>query len=304
MSVASTYLHLDRSAAVTIAVAGAGGRVGRLLRAVWPADGAGRATRWSARRAEADVQGWDLCAAPPAGLLRGADVLLCLAGQTGATGGSFRNNANVALAALAAADAAGIGTVLLCSSVAVYGRSAGIEGGAGEDAPLRPVTAYGRSKMLMERAVTRDRRSSGAGRARAVVLRIGNVTGADSVSAGIAAAKTRGAAVALDCWPGGETAYRSVIGPARLAWTLVTLAQRAAAGGALPTVLNLSQPGAVTMADLCRAAGAEWRPQVPPPGALPRVTQNLPRLQALLPIPLPVADSSCLVDEWRAAGGL
>src|SRR5690606_18328659 len=66
---------------VDLIVTGAGGRLGRILRAAWAeAPAPGLAPVWTGRGADLPLR-WDMTAPPPAGLPRGA-VVLHLAGAT------------------------------------------------------------------------------------------------------------------------------------------------------------------------------------------------------------------------------
>jgi hypothetical protein len=87
---------------------------------------------------------------------------------------------------------------------------------------------------------------------------------------------------------------RSYIGPVSLGRALVALAQRA---GRLPQVLNVAQPGAVAMADLLVAAGADWQFGPSNAAVVPRVVLDVGRLQAIVALPQVTAHG--LVDEWR-----
>ena len=274
------------SAAPGLAILGAGGRVGSLLRG----SGAMRGASWFSRRGGGGAQAWDLLAdtRPPQGL-RGAGVMICLAGA--APEAELSEDCRLALAAVRAAAAAGIGHVLIASSIAVYGaRGAPWR----EDAALRPRNAYGRAKVHMEAALLDHAARGGP---QICLLRLGNVVGADAISAAIAGGQT----ITLDRCRDGGSPLRSVIGPVTLARVLLALATRAGSGAGLPPVLNLAQPGPVEMAALCAAAGRDfvWRVGAPPP--LPLAALDTGALQMLVPVP--AADPAALMAEWRAAGG-
>lgn len=295
MSVARFHVEAAPQAQVIprLAVLGAGGRVGSLLRGAGVLPGA----LWFSRRAALatilEVQPWDLLSDPVApGVLQGAEVMICLAGAV--PGADLSANTSLALAAMRAAADAGIGHVLIASSGAVYGA----EGAPWrEDAPLRPHTAYGRAKAEMEAALLDEAEADGP---RICLLRIGNVVGGDAISAAIAS----GRPLTLDRCPGGGSPLRSVIGPVTLGRVLLALAARALSGAGLPQVLNIAQPGPVPMAALCRAAGRGFAWNVPGPGTLPLAALETAALQALLPAPLAAATAGALLAEWRAAGGL
>jgi len=311
-----------------LAVLGAGGRVGSLLRGSGTMPGA----LWFSRRGSRGVQAWDMLTEPAPEALRGAEVMICLAGEVpgAAPGGDLAANTRLALAAVEAAAAVGIGHLLIASSIAVYGT----EGAPWrEDAPLRAQAAYGRAKLEMEAALlalagpgapwqgakaaaslaigglaTGALAGAGAGVRLQVrprrsgpqvcVLRMGNVVGADALSGAIAG----GQPLTLDLCPGGSSPLRSVIGPVTLGRVLRALAARAVSGAGLPQVLNLAQPGPVAMAALCAAAGRGFGWRGAGPQTLPLAALDTGALQAL--VPLPAAGPAALIAEWRAAGGL
>jgi nucleoside-diphosphate-sugar epimerase len=84
--------------------------------------------------------------------LDGLDAVCHLAGRPGVRRGTpevyAAGNVRTTAAVIEAAHAAGVRRVLLASSSSVYGRT---EGRVAEDAPLRPLSEYGRSKLAAER---------------------------------------------------------------------------------------------------------------------------------------------------------
>lgn len=250
-----------------IAVTGATGRLGRLLRLAWT-DGCpkGLVPLWIGRSATIGLDGLrgDLTREIP-DLPEGC-IILHLAGSV-APGREGSDHAALARAAVALADRCRARHLFVASSAAVYGvGSAPHE----EDEVPRPVSDYGRAKLAAETVVS--------GRAATTVLRIGNVAGADAVLGNPAARP------ALDSVPDqGNGPERSYIGPRSLARVLGELASLAQAGVAMPAILNIAQAPPVAMGALLRAAGREfdWRPAGP--GVIPRVELATARLHALLP---------------------
>lgn len=242
-------------------VTGAGGRIGRILRRCWGEE----ALRpvWVSRDPAVDTTAG--AAAP--------EAVLALAGVT--AGADMAANAQLAGEAMALGARTGA-RVLVVSSAAVYGRAGGL---LTEEAPLAPVSAYGRAKVEMEAMA----------RGRATILRIGNVAGADALLGGI----RPGRPVDLDQFPDGSTPRRSYVGPRVLARVLAGLCR----ADRLPEVLNLAQPGAVEMAALARAAGAEVRMRPAPAEAIAAVELDVARLAAILPVP--AAEAADLVAQWR-----
>ncbi|WP_299840649.1 NAD(P)-dependent oxidoreductase [uncultured Jannaschia sp.] len=256
-----------------LAVSGAGGRVGRLLRAVW---GAGPA--WHVRSD-----------GPLAPAIGGRDTLICLAGVTSGDAAALAGNTAAALDALEAARTAGVARVLLMSSSAIYGRA---HGPLTEDRPASPANAYGAAKHGMERAAAAWRSANPDG-PEVICLRLGNVAGADALLGRLGAAPPR-----LDIFPDGRGPRRNYIGPVTIARTLAALS---AHPGPLPCVLNLGAPGLVDMADLLRAARRDWEAVPAPETALPEVALDTTRLAGIVPLDPATATPATLIAEWREA---
>lgn len=216
------------------------------------------------------------------------DAMIVLAGIVpGREDADIADDARIADACLAAAHAAGIPRCLVASSSAIYGRGTGVQ--LREDAPLRPVTAYGRAKLETESACSRWR-----GRGLAVTaLRIGNVAGADSLLAQDAI--RMGHEVILDRFSAGGGPVRSYIDPMTLADVLATLS----ATEGLPPVLNVAAPGGVAMADLLDAAGLPWRWRPAPATALECLILDCARLASLHRFPADTASPAGMVAAWR-----
>ncbi|ETD80825.1 NAD-dependent epimerase/dehydratase family protein [Rhodobacter capsulatus] len=270
-------------------VLGGSGRLGGLLRRVWSLPGtAAPPLVWQARR-PGDFAAFggptvvfDPLAAPEAlaRAVRAAEAVLLLAGPTRGTAAEMAAHRDLAAAVL---DCAGGRPVLLASSAAVYGRPAGPLC-AEEDAPA-PVSDYGRAKVAMEAVA--------AGRPGAVVLRIGNVAGADALLGQPAPPGGR----RLHVFPDGLAPRRSYIGPQALARGLARLVRLAASGAALPGVINLALPGVVGMEALLRAAGESWQADPAPPGAIATVELAVARALALDLVPdLPVTAAGLIAD--------
>ena len=263
---------------------GATGRIGTILRGVWPA---GQGV-WQARRA---LPGAVICdpLADPGALERaaqGCDAVLCLAGVTpGAAKSAADFDANTALALAAVRAGAATGArVLLTSSAAVYGNRPGL---LSEDTPLAPVSDYGRAKVAMEREAARLGARLGVA---VCALRIGNIAGSDAILGGWRPG------FALDVLAGGATPRRSYIGPLTLARVLGALAGMAR----LPGVLNVAAPGTVAMGALLDAAGLDWSPRPAPAGAIPEVGLDTAALARLVSLDAGCGLPETLVAEWHA----
>ncbi|WP_375477170.1 UDP-glucose 4-epimerase GalE [uncultured Jatrophihabitans sp.] len=85
----------------------------------------------------------------------------------------WRNNVSGTLALLDSMRAHGVGSIVFSSSAATYGQA--VEQPIREDAPARPTSAYGRSKLAVDMALTDYATAYGIG---AVSLRYFNVAGA------------------------------------------------------------------------------------------------------------------------------
>lgn len=236
-------------------VLGGTGRVGRAVRAVWPAH---VPALWQTRHHSHDAAcvTWDLLNTP-APVLPPLRAVVVLAGVT--SGPDLALNTDIAAVA-AAFDV----PVLLASTQAVYGRPAGA---ATEATPPAPTTAYGRAKLAMEQAM--------AGHAHVTCLRMANVLGCD----GLADAMARGP-VALDQFAHGQGPRRMMITPAALAHTICALA---ASTVALPPVLNVAQPGLVAMKSVLTAAQASWHWRPAPADALAHLEMDVGLLQQYVP---------------------
>lgn len=254
-----------------LVVTGAGGRIGRLLRQLWPGP-----ALWLSR-AE-----WDVLGVPPE-LPQGA-VILDLAGVTR---GDFTLNPRLAAGIGRAAQTAGAKVIHL-SSAAVY---PGGPGEMDEATPIAPPSAYGASKQQAEgilRHLCPD----------ATILRLCNVAGIDAVLG----PRPIGQAILLDPVPGGiRGPVRSYIGPVVLADALWALCCAGAQDAPLPLVMNLCQPGEIAMAELMDAAGLEWTFGPPRPGVVARVVLSTARQSAHLV--LPTATAETLLADLRHLGG-
>lgn len=275
-----------------VLLVGASGRVGRMVLRHWPVARVAVVPQYR-QDAPRGALLWVPFEGPGALLEHQANAavpvraLVMLAGVTPGPGRDVRENRAIADATLAAAQAAGIGRVLVASSSAVYGAGEAFD----EDAPCAPVNAYGAAKLEMEAACDawRDRGLD------VCALRIGNVAGADALLQNVA---DGGAEVALDMFGDGSGPVRSYIGPRSLAEVLATLSLHE---GSLPARLNIAAPVPVTMAALARAAGARIRPCPAPPGAYQRITLDCGRLAALRAFAAEESDPAEMVCQWRAA---
>lgn len=120
-------------------------------------------------------------------------------------------------------------------------------------------------------------------------LRIGNLAGADAVLGGWKPG------FELDTFEDGQTPQRSYLGFRVLA----RIIQRLAIAPHLPQVLNVAQPGLISMGDLLDTAGLQWRERPAPPAAVKSVHLSTDLLEQTLNEPLPLASPGRLTEEWR-----
>jgi nucleoside-diphosphate-sugar epimerase len=274
-----------------VLVTGGFGAVGGLLRRAWAVRGVGPAL-WHSRRHDGAELRADLLTegAAVARAMAGVATVLHLAGPSRSGGAVHRN---LALAVLDAARGAGVRQVFLASSAAVYGVA---EGGAAEDAPARPVSAYGAAKLAMEAAARDWCAKAGPDAPRVTSLRIGNVAGADLLLGG----RGVSAPVLLDILPDGHGPLRSYIGPQALGAVLCALIARGGERGGLPDVLNLALPGGVYMEALLSAAGRDWTGQRAPEAVIGQLVLDTTRLSALVDLGAFPATAEAIVADLRS----
>lgn len=246
---------------------GSNGRLGRLLQRAWPGLRDAPPAFWLARRAPADLlwsPGLPLPGLPPCG------TLVALWGRTSGDSEELALNSALLDAALALARHCGARRILHLSSAAVYGPGIGLRE---RDSP-KPVSAYGRAKWEMERAIA-ALPSEGFDH---TILRLANVVGADSLAPAL---RPRDDPVILDRFASGHGPLRSYIAPGDLARVLAALALLPPE--TLPSCLNVTAPRPVRMQALAKAAGrpVRWRPA--PDGAVEQVTLDASVISSLLP---------------------
>ena len=270
-------------------LAGATGRIGRMLMRHWAAHPPAAARIVAQSRHAGPNPGlvWDLRGPLPAGAGPLA-VMISLAGVTPGPGADLALNLPLAVAVLEAALRTGTRRVLLASSSAVYGRPPG--GALRETDPTRPLNPYGEAKVMMEAACAPFRERG----LEVCCLRIGNVAGADVLLMNGARA-TAETPLRIDRFADGDGPRRSYVGPATLARVLESLARHPQP---LPPVLNIAAPRPVGMADLATEAGMGWGWTPAPAAAVQDITldcSGLARLHAFAP-----ADNSPaeMVRQW------
>lgn len=277
---------------------GASGRVGRLLRAPalsreWDAID----VLWHFRRpvdAPDTALLWQDCSDPTplidaADRHGGIDGMFCFVGSVGRSGKEDMEAlaAEVAMVGyvIQAADLAEIPRLIIASSSAVYDVT--------PDVPLRegdaisPASPYGAIKARVEEAA-RERSDT-------VVLRIGNVAGADALLGNLGT-KPQSQPV-LDIFPDGTGPHRSYITPRGLTRVLVKLAQ---IEGTLPAVLNVAARQPVAMDALLDVAGIDYIARECPASPHQHITLDTGALRSLLGDDIGGdGDAREIVASWR-----
>lgn len=196
-----------------------------------------------------------------------ARAVIAAWGVTSGDEGQLAANTTLALEAERLARQVGADIVVHFSSVAVYGHG---NGPLSEGMEARPANAYGRAKMEMEDALAGLPEGP-----RRVILRIGNVAGADALFANLMPENP----VTLHRFADGHGPRRSYLSPRDLAEVLRRLIEEPEVRG----TFNLGTAQAVAMADLARAAGARvnWMPA--PDHAVQEVRLDPSKICAVLP---------------------
>ena len=273
-------------------VTGASGRVARLIAPALTADPS-LEKRWQSRCAAPLQPDW-VCCDPMRDWLRlveackGCDAVFHLGGVTpSAVAPDFSVNTRLALAVLRAAQESDVPVFLHASSAAIYGPS---EASLSEEDVCNPTSAYGRSKLAAEQALTQQ-----AGRRTALChLRIGNVLGADALMSG------QPRPTQLHQFPDGSTPLRSYLAPSTLARAVGGLIEHAE----LPEVLNVAEANPIEMAALLTAAGLPWSAAPAPEDLSRQVVLATDRLQQIFPWARAARSPSHLIAEWRTRSSL
>jgi nucleoside-diphosphate-sugar epimerase len=265
-------------------VTGAGGKLGRLLRAAWtenpPQD---LRLLWTGRGNRVQLQ-WDVSIRPAPALPYGA-IVLHLAGVTRGTADQLGQNAAAVPHLLDTCRRIAARKLIFISTAAVYAPG---PTPSGEDDRIAPANAYGHSKAQAEALLQAQSDVP------VTVLRLGNVAGADA----LLGPRPPGAGIVLDPVPGHAGGpVRSWIGARTLAQALADLSLRD-----LPPILNIASAPPLGMAPLLDASGLDWSYGPPNPLVVPMAALDVSLLQSILP--LPPADGKLLAAEAAWARGV
>ncbi|OWV42912.1 NAD-dependent epimerase/dehydratase [Mameliella alba] len=263
---------------------GASGKLGRMLCSLWQFN---RFSLVPVYRSEGHG-GLVWQVGGPLPMIEDVAAVIAFWGVTPRPGCNLDDNSRLALAALDLGKSMGAGVVVHCSSAAVYrpGTSP-----VSEADRARPVSDYGRAKLAMEKAI--EESASGEG-PRNIILRIGNVAGADSLFANL----RPGGRITLDRFPDGSSPARSYIAPPDLVRVIEALVEDVTAEG----TYNVAAPLPTEMGEIARAADCtiDWR--VAPETAVPKVWLDTSRLSRILALPSGAAAADHLVKGAQAGG--
>lgn len=236
-------------------ILGSTGRVGCALRKVWPTH---VPVLWQTRRPTnaPDTITWDILNAPAPDLPPLAGVVV-LAGVT--TGPNLALNTHLAVAAAQLNV-----PVLLTSTQAVYGQPTEP---VDETSTPDPQTDYANAKLAMETAV--------AHYPHVTSLRLANVIGCDA----LATAVQKGP-VTLDQFSDRQGPRRMMITPTALIYVICALSN---ATDPLPPVINVAQPGLVSMQAILTDLDVKWQWRPAPADALASLEMNVERLMQYAP---------------------
>lgn len=217
------------------------------------------------------------------------DAVLAFWGVTRGTPDMLEGNVALARSAIDLAEKVGASTAVHCSSAAVYGHG---EDWYSETSATLPTTPYGRSKLAMETVITALAKQRNS-RVRNIVLRIGNVAGADQLFA----AMNRSNRVVLDQFPDGTGPQRSYITIPDIARSLEALLKQEAEG-----CFNVSAPQPTAMEGILRSSGREFEWRTASEQAVHCVALNVSRLSEVIPLTKNQSCPDYLVSHAQAFG--
>ena len=274
-------LRIQKGLGLTTTLLGANGKLGAILACFAKRSGLGWRTQ--SRTELTDLQ-WSGAFDDPAAdsvFVQGV-TLINMIGYTGPDEELLHDiNIRFVKDLLVKAADTGVAHVVLASSAAVYG--------AGDDTPfdenhsLKPITPYGVSKSKMEDIA--HRLSATSTSPAITILRIGNIAGADALSAAANCQVRGGTPMPLHRFPDGTAALRSYIGPRDLFDVVCALSEPH--NGPLRTI-NVAQPQPVSLDDMLRAYKTHHIPQLtwvdmPAPDSIPhRVTLSTDKVQSFV----------------------
>ncbi|MEP2529999.1 NAD-dependent epimerase/dehydratase family protein [Shimia sp.] len=267
----------DSTAARTIVIPGANGRVGQLLRRAWEeAPLNDWRPVWCARAPGPDI---DMVWQPGEAVPLKADAVLALWGVVPRSG-DLQDNVKLARAAMALGRDCGAQRVLHLSSAAVYGPGTRLH----ENMLCAPASDYGTDKLAMETAIAAEPGPD------ACALRLANVVGADSLFRSLES----DAPMVIDRFANGQGPHRSYASPLGILRAVQALLRVEI----LPDVINVALPGTVSMDALAMAAGRVFDWRAAPEGPLAEVVLDTRRLQTLTQDKAK-AEPDAIIAEWR-----
>lgn len=257
---------------------GANGKLGSMLAAFARSNGV--AWRSQARSGTSDVI-WsgDMTAEGCDRVFQHGGTIINMIGYTGSDADLLEDvNVRFVHDLLHKAAETGVAHVVLASSAATYG--AGGDAPFAEDVTLNPLTSYGISKQAMEHVALdfAEHHSAPA----LTIARIGNVAGADALTAAAKRHIAEGIPMPLHRFDDGTAPVRSYIGPRDLFHAMNALS---VPHDGLPQIVNVVHPQPVPL-DAVLAAYRDhvlpdltWADTPAPAGSPQRVTLSTDKLQ-------------------------
>jgi nucleoside-diphosphate-sugar epimerase len=263
---------------------GATGKLGSMLRAIWREDPDAPLVYPISRRDVSGMFQWQPDQTIPD--LPNVDSVLSLWAIRHGSRDEMAENAALGLAAVRLAEALGASQVLHFSSSAVYGQATGP---LRESSPTHPVNHYGTAKLAMERAVL-----AYPTEVRSVLMRIGNVAGAESLFGSLRS----NADIVVDRFPDGQGPRRTYIAPHDLARIVMALMARNDLSGPI----NVAAPVPTDMYDIAKAYREDVHWSAAPEGALQDVVLDTTMLSEVLRLNPVTAQPKHLIASARATG--
>lgn len=270
----------------SILLLGANGKLGRMVRALWCPSGFSVVPVVRSGASAPDELVWSPGDRLPD--ISGVAAVVALWGVTPGPDRDLTDNTRLALAAMELGAGLGADVVVHCSSAAIYRPG---PDPLPETVIADPGSPYGLAKVAMEQAISAQRTPGGP---RQVVLRIGNVAGADSLFANLKCSRR----ITLDRFPDGSGPMRSYISAKDLALVIESLIQNRESEG----IYNVSAAKPTAMAEIATAWGAtvDWCDVRD--GAAQMVWLDTTRLSGVVSLPRSAHSAAHLVLGVRDSG--
>ena len=266
---------------VTTILLGANGKLGLMLAAFARLNSV--EWRTQARSGAADITWSGLFDDPSVDEVfqRGSTIINMIGATRGDDAQLHDTNVGFVKTLLEKAAETGVAHVVLVSSAAAYGA-----GGADpftEDTPLNPLTPYGKSKATMERVTMEF--AANNNRPAITIARIGNVAGADALTAAAKRHISAGTEMPLHQLSDGSAPIRSYIGPRDLFLAMKALSDP---HDGPPRVVNVVHPQPVGLDEVLSAyqnhvlPDLKWAGTPAPDGTPQSVVLSAETLQSIV----------------------